>query len=200
MIVHHVSSIAMKVECHLTFDLRPGKRIVKKGTKHVLVYGTGVKTRITILVCANAAGYVIPPLVVYKRKNLVKAHLQGEAKETMYGSSPSGWMDGEIFADWLERHFLLYAPASRPLLLLLDRHSSHYMADVVRMAASKGVILFCLPPNTTHATQPLDKTCFHALKQHWDNVVNAYMTANPGRIVTVYTYSTSCFIRRGIRQ
>ena len=63
--------------------------------------------------------------------------------------------------------FFSYAPASRPLLLLLDGH--------------------CLPPNTTHATQPLDKTCFHALKQHWDNVVNAYMIANPGRIVTVYT-------------
>ena len=62
------------------------------------------------------------------------------------------------------------------------------MADVVCMAASKG-ILFCLPPNTTHATQPLDKTCFHALKQHRDNVVYAYMTANPGRIVTVYTFN-----------
>ena len=125
-------------------DFRPGKRVVKKGTKHVLVYGTGVKTQITILACANAAGYAIPPLVVYKRKNLVKALLQGEVEGTMYGLSPSGWMDGEIFADWLEHHFLLYAPASRPLLLLLDGHSSHYMADVVHMAASKGVILFCL--------------------------------------------------------
>ena len=60
-------------------------------------------------------------------------------------------MDGELFRDWLERHFLLYA--------------SHYMADVVRIAASKGVILFCLPPNITRATQPLENTCLHSLKQ-----------------------------------
>ena len=30
------------------------------------------------------------------------------------------------------------------------------------------------------------------LKQHRDNAVNAYMTANPGRIVIVYTNSTCC--------
>ena len=74
--------------------------------------------------------------------------------------SPSGWMDGEIFCDRLECHFLLYASASRPLLLLFDGYSSHYMADVVHTAASKGVILFYLPTHT------LDKTCFHALKKH----------------------------------
>ena len=115
--------------------------------------------------------------------------MEGEVKGTMYGLSPSGWMDGEIFCDCLERHFLLYAPASRPLLLLLDGHSSHYMADVVRTAASKGVILFCLPPNTIHATQPLEKMCFHALKKHWDDVINAHMTANPGKFVTVYQFN-----------
>ena len=153
-----------------------------------MVYGTGIKIQVTVLACVNAAGYAIPPLV-FKRKNLVKPLMEGEAKGTMYGLSPSGWMDGEIFCDCLERHFLLYAPASRPLLLLLDGHSSHYMADVVRTAASKGVILFCLPPNTTHATQPLDKMCFHALKKHWDDVVNVYMTANPGKLVTVYQFN-----------
>ena len=154
-----------------------------------MAYGTGIKTQITILACVNAAGYAIPPLVIFKRKNLVKPLMAGEVKGTMYGLSPSGWMDGEIFCDWLERHFLLYAPASRPLRLLFDGHSSHYMADVVRTPASKGVILFCLPSNTTHATQPLDKTCFHALKKHWDDVVNAYMTANPGKLVTVYQFN-----------
>ena len=133
---------------------------------------------------------MIPPLVVYKHKNLVKALLQGEIEGTMLRLSPSGWMDGEIFADCLERHFLLYAPASRPLLLLLDGHSSHCMADVVHMAASKGVILFCLQPNTTHATQPLLSCsqatlgqCIHDRKSWKDS----------DRL-------PSCFIRRGIRQ
>ena len=60
----------------MPLDFQPGKRNVKKGTKHVLVYGTGLKMQITILACANAAGYAIPPLVVYKCKNSVKPLLE----------------------------------------------------------------------------------------------------------------------------
>ena len=83
------------------------KEDCQERNKYVIVYGTGVKTQITLLACANAAGYAIPSVLVYKRKNLVKALLQGEVKRIMYGLSPSGWMDGEIFANCLKRHFPL---------------------------------------------------------------------------------------------
>ena len=85
----------------------------------------------------------------------------------MYGLSPgSGWIDTELFRDWFDRHFLQYAPAGHPLLLLLDGHSTHYQSEVVRLAASKEVIMFALPPHTTHVAQPLNVTCFHSLKTY----------------------------------
>ena len=65
-------------------------------------------------------------------------------------------MDDETFYEWFEHHFLEYAPSGRPLLLLLDGHSSHYNLTFIRCAAQKGVI-FTLPPNTTHISQPLEK-------------------------------------------
>ena len=49
------------------------------------------------------------------------------------------------------------SPAARPLLLLLDGHFSHYNPAVIRKAAQEKVILFCLPPHSSHETQPLDK-------------------------------------------
>ena len=79
------------------------------------------------MACVNAAGYAIPPLVIYARANLTKLLYQGEIPGTMYALSPgSGWMDGITFYEWFEHHFLEYAPSGRPLLLLLDGHSSHY--------------------------------------------------------------------------
>ena len=75
----------------------------------------------------------------------------------MYGLSSSGWIDSEIFDAWFHNHFLTYTPASRPLLLLLDGPSSHYNPATIRRAAEEKVILFCLSPNTTHKTQPLDR-------------------------------------------
>jgi len=169
---------------------RPGKRIAGKGQKHVLTVTSDSKSRVTVLACVNAAGYAIPPLVVYARANLTKPLYKGEIPGTMYALSPgSGWMDGITFYEWFEHHFLEYAPSGRPLLLLLDGHSSHYNPTFIRFAAQKGVIVFALPPNTMHISQPLDSVCFKALKQCWDEQCNSYMSANPGKIVTIYQFS-----------
>ena len=169
---------------------RPGNRIAKRGMKHVYNVNSGNKTQITVLACANATGCVIPPMVIFNRKNLVQELTRGEVPGTMYGLSPnSGWIDSELFFQWFERHFLVYAPAGRPLLLILDGHSSHFEPEFIRLAVSKGVIVFVLPPHTTHLCQPLDLTCFHSLKSYWDEECDKYMVANPGKVVTVYQFS-----------
>ena len=167
-----------------------GKRVGVRGAKRVYCVSSGVKTQITVLCCASASGQAIPPLVIFKRANLLTSLTIGQVPGTAYGLNPkSGWIDGEIFRDWFNKHFLEYAPATRPLLLLLDGHSSHYEPNFIREAASKGVIVFCLPPNTTHVCQPLDSTCFHSLKTHWGDVCSEYLSANPGKVVTIYQFS-----------
>ena len=47
----------------------------------------------------------------------------------------------------------------------------------------------CLPPNTTHAAQPLDVSFFGPLKKHWSSVCHSYVSKNPGKVVTKYTFS-----------
>ena len=82
---------------------------------------------------------------------------------------------------------LSHAPAVRPLLLLLDGHSTHYNPSFIRKAAQDKVIFFCLPPNTTHMTQPLDKGAFGPLKMAWAEQCHWYMQLNPGKVVTQFT-------------
>ena len=98
-------------------------------------------------------------------------------------------MDGELFTDWFHRHFLFHAPSARPLLLLLDGHSSHYNLQFIKTAIENGVIVFCLPPNTTHACQPLDVTVFHSLKTYWSEECDRSMSSLPGNIVSIYQFS-----------
>jgi hypothetical protein len=62
----------------------------------------------------------------------------------MYSHSSSGWIDSEIFDLWFNNHFLPYAPASKPLLLLLDGHSSHYNPSTIKRAAEEHVIIIIL--------------------------------------------------------
>ena len=67
------------------------KIIAVKGIKHPTSITTGNKTRITTLACCSAAGYVIPPLVVFDRKTLKPEMTTGEVPGTMYGLFK--WLD-----------------------------------------------------------------------------------------------------------
>ena len=110
------------------------------------------KSQITVLSWCNAGGYAIPPLVIFDRKSLKPEMSIGEVPGTMYGLSGSGWIDSEIFESWFTSHFLVYAPPTRPLLLLIDGHSSHFSPQFVNRVAEEQFIIFCLPPHSTHKT------------------------------------------------
>ena len=85
----------------------------------------------------------------------------GEVPGTLYSMSPNA-------SNWFFKHFLTHAVSERPLLLLLDGHSSRYiLKKLVKAATEKDVIIFCLPPHTTADSQPLDTSCFGPLKTYW---------------------------------
>ena len=166
--------------CHKT-----GKVITDKKQKHPYTVTSGDKTQITVLACGNEAGYAIPPMVIYDRKGLNPEWLIGEVPGTAYGLSDNGWMDSELS----QNHFLHTAPKARPLLLIMDGHSTHYNPTIIRKAMAENVIMFCLPPNTTHLTQPLDKTCFSVLKYYWSQGCHLYMRHNPAKVVNRSVFS-----------
>lgn len=80
-------------------------------------------------------------------------------------------------------------PPARPLLLLLDGHSSHYQSELLRIAAAERVVLFCLPPHTTHLLQPLDNGVFGSVKRNWDEACHLFCSKNPGKVVNRYNVS-----------
>jgi hypothetical protein len=175
-------------ESGLPLDHCPSSVITTKGQKHARVITSGNKKQITVLACGNAAGYVIPPLVIFARKTFNAELAIGEIPSTMYGLSDNGWMTSDIFEHWFMHHFLVHAPAARPLLLILDGHSTHYSPSFITKTAHEMVIVFCLPPNTTHLTQPLDKGAFGPLKTYWHEECQRYMSKNPGKVITQYEF------------
>ena len=129
------------------------------------------------------------PWSFFDRKTLNPELTRGEVLGTIYGLSPKGWINRELFLSWFYKHFLALIPPARPVLLLLDGHSSHYSPDVIRLAAKEKVIIFILPPNTTRITQPLDSGCFSPLKSQWRRVCHEFCSKNPDRIVSRYDFS-----------
>ena len=62
--------------------------------------------------------------------------------------------------------------------------------EAISGAAQEGVIVFCIPPNTTHAAQPLDVSFFGPLKRHWSSACHAYLAKNPGSVVTKLQFNS----------
>ena len=176
-------------ETGMPLDPRPPNIVAKRGQKKVRHRVSGNKEQITVLGCANAIGQAIPPMVICEGKYLNYQWTRNEVPGTYYGMSGKGWTDQELFSHWLKDHFLKYAVPSRPLLLLMDGHSSHYEPSSVELAKENDVILFCLPPHTTQDSQPLDCTVFGPLKRHWSNVCHKYLKNNPGVVISKYNFS-----------
>ncbi len=103
--------------------------------------------------------------------------------------SGKGWTDQELFRHWLKDHFVRYAVPGRPLLLILDGHSSHYEPVSVELARKEDIILFCLPPHTTQDSQPLDCTVFGPLKRHWADICHEFQQTHPGMVISKLNFS-----------
>ena len=175
-------------ETGFPLDPSPLKTIHKRGDKNPISVTSGSKTQVTVVACVSASGQTIPPLIIWKRRTMSPDMAVAEIPGTQYGFSDSGWMKAKLFDSWFRKQFLRYAPASRPLLLLLDGHSSHYCPDTLKVAAENGVIIFALPPNTTHLTQPLDKGVFGPFKAHWKGVCHDFQISHPGHVVNYYNF------------
>ena len=58
----------------------------------------------SVLACVNAAGEKMPPLIIYKGKNLWNKWVPktGGYENTAYTSTPKGWMTAEVFLNWFK--------------------------------------------------------------------------------------------------
>ena len=139
----------------------------------------------TVVGCINAIGQALPPFIIFNAKNLNLDWTDGEVPGTMYGLIENRWIDMVLFKEWFHRHFLCHAGSNRPLLLLLDGHSSH---EAITLARQNDVIIFILVPHTTHKMQP-DTAVFGPLKNNWSEACHEYVQSHPGRVITKYQFS-----------
>jgi hypothetical protein len=103
---------------------------------------------ITAMATVNAAGKCLPPLVIFKAKNLYSAWQGSSAVPgTTYAVSDNGWMQTNVFVSWFDT--FLRQVKERPLLLVFDGHRTHIGLDLIKCAKDNNVSLLKLPSHTT---------------------------------------------------
>ena len=76
-----------------------------------------------------------------------------------------------ICKEWFNKNFVpaakAHADPTKPILLIYDGHGSHSTLEMIDSALENNIILYLLPPHTTHHLQPCDVGAFGPLKRAW---------------------------------
>nr|CAD7448154.1 unnamed protein product [Timema bartmani] len=136
------------------------------------------KASSTVIVCANAAGELIPPLVVLKEH------------PTSYGDCPSAWPGGTVIVNtedglvneavirvWLQ-HFERHKIPGKVLLTLDGQHSSKTM-KIGDICMERDIELLLIPQLEMFALHPLHDTVLKTFKKHYVQKTSEWCYLNP---------------------
>ena len=169
------SNILNYDETNLMDDPGNKKVLTKRGSKYPERVLNTSKSSISLMYCGTASGSLLPPYVVYKAENLWDSWCIGGPKGTRYNRSKSGWFDVQCFHDWF---FSIALPYIKKLngkkIMIGDNLSSHINKDVVNACQENEISFICLPPNSTHLTQPLDVAFFRSMKAKWRTLLTEW--------------------------
>jgi len=176
-------------ETFVQLDCTREKVVTLKKSKNTYMQSQGTSEHITMLCAASAAGLPLPPMIIYSKSFPGGQYRFDGPDDALYAKSESGWIDSELFLKWMRKIFLKHVVIQRPVLLFTDGHKSHISLDVIDLCRKNEIILFCLPPHTTHALQPLDVAVFKSLKGNYSKTVCSLTFAKPSFLVTKREFS-----------
>lgn len=130
---------------------------------------------ITLIAGGSATGYVIPPFVIMKGKELNLEWFADLPTNWAFTVSDNGWTTDAIGMQWIE-HFernTRTRTIGSKRLLILDNHGSHTTPEFRLYCEAKDIILLYMPPHSSHLLQPMDVGCFGPLKTSFSKLNRA---------------------------
>lgn len=143
--------------------------LAKKGSKRVHMVAPEHAENVTVAACVNALGRMI----IFKGKRAKPEFYDNLPLGSIVRMSPKGSTTSSLFVDFI--HHLGKYKMGGKCLLVFDGASCHLDYKIVEAADKENIVLYCLPSNTTHELQPLDKSVNKSFEHHWDEEVLSFL-------------------------
>lgn len=166
----------------------PPKVIASKKLKQVGgITSTERGFNTTVIACINAVGNSVPPVFLFPRVHFKNHMLNGAPPESYGTCNQSGWSTGEIFLEFLE-HFIKHVKPDKnsKVLLIMDNHESHITVEAINKAKDNSILLFTIPPHTSHKLQPLDGGVFGPFTTYYNEACKNWL-----QIILVNRYQST---------
>lgn len=157
-------------ETGLNFKMMPSTTLAARDDSSVIGMKKN-KERLTVMICANAAGtHRLPLMVIGKScKPRPLKDIRQDRLPVFYKHQKSAWMSASLFELWFNeqfapkvRDFLASKGLPQKALLLMDNAPSHPTADVLK---SGGITAMFFPANVTSLIQPMDQGVIETFKR-----------------------------------
>lgn len=131
----------------------------------------------TVIQGINAAGWAIPPFLIFAGQYYLSAWYEEEdiPRDWAIVVSDNGWTTNELGVEWL-KHFIKHTEGKvvgARQLLILDGHESHHSLEFQELCKENNIYTLCMPPHSSHLLQPLDVGCFSPLKRAYSHEIEA---------------------------
>jgi hypothetical protein len=124
----------------------------------------------TVIEAVNAEGWSVPPTIILGGKTILEGWFENTTIEGGYyiGVSDTAYTTDLLAFTWIQNFWrdTYKNRKGNKSLLICDGYGSHITFEFTNFCEKHGIILFILPPHTSHFLQPLDVGVFHAYK-HW---------------------------------
>lgn len=164
--------------CQLKLHKSP-EVLAEKGVRNVHMISEEHAENVTIVACGNALGNVVPPMILMKGIRVKEEWKENLPDGSTLKMTAKGSMTTEIFVEYI-KHFAKFRVPGK-VLLIFDGASSHLDYTIVEEAEKHDIVLYCLPSNTTHWLQPMDKSVFSPFEEYWDQEVLNFWVNKPNR-------------------
>jgi hypothetical protein len=137
----------------------------------------GNREWVTLIAAINAAGWSIPPFLIFAGKSHLSAWYEEAEipRDWAISVSKNGWTTNELGVEWL-KHFNAYTKTrviGARRLLVLDGHESHHSLEFQEICKENNISTLCMPAHSSHLLQPLDVGCFSPLKRAYSREVES---------------------------
>nr|XP_047122520.1 MFS-type transporter clz9-like isoform X1 [Hydra vulgaris]XP_047122521.1 MFS-type transporter clz9-like isoform X1 [Hydra vulgaris] len=154
------------------FHNDPGKKklIFRRSSRYPELIRNTTKICYTVVFCGNASGKLIPPFFIVKGKHSWSDWLFNAPEGSRMATSCSGWMEIQIFEEWLLNHFVPnIINKEGKKILICDNLSAHISLKALNICEN--------------LLQPLDVGYFSSLKADWRSVLNQWRKTSRGKKV-----------------
>lgn len=143
-----------------TFNARGPKTFARRGARSPKHVTPGTRSHITAVVCGDAAGHLLPTLLLLPKSIEGSADLTG-AHGALIRFEKSTYMTEELWVAWVN---MFVETTGGNCVLVVDQHRTRLSLFGLYLLAKANVRLVLLPAHTTDHLQPLDVSVFSAFK------------------------------------